>query len=117
MLTPEELAKMKKAELVELCEELDVLHEGLKADDIRAEITKYYDRNWSICHDCVWYKEDVELKKHNIPSMPGDRGNVCKYYRAQLLAMPKVCEDHNPGGIGKTADAKINERKRKSIGE
>ena len=111
------LQGLKKAELVALCEENGLEHEGIKNDDLRAKLAAHYEKNVAACDDCIWYRHDVFLNEHNIPGMPNDKGNVCKYYRSLLLVRPKVCHDYNPGGIGKTADAKINARKRRTIGE
>ncbi len=105
--------RMKKVDLIEVCKEWNIEYEGKKNDDLRADIMVVMNKENYICRDCVYFKKDVELVEHNIPALPGTIGNVCRYYKCMLAVLPKVCDGFNPGGIGKTADAKINERKRK----
>ena len=111
----ENLQSLKKAELVELCEQNGIEHEGLKNDDLRALLAAHYESKKSACESCVYFRPDARLGDYNISGIPTDVFDICKYYRSILLVRPKVCEAHTAPGIGMTTDARINKKKRRSI--
>lgn len=109
------LQGMKKAELVALCEENGIEHEGIKNDDLRAALAAHFEASKSACDSCVYFRPDARLGDYNIAGIPTDIFDICKYYRSILLVRPKVCEAHTPPGIGMTTDAKIRKNKRKTV--
>ena len=111
----ENLQSLKKAELVALCEENGLEHEGLKNDDLRANLAAHFESTRSACDTCVYLRADARLGDYNISGIPTDIFDICKYYRSILLVRPKVCDGHTPPGIGKTTDARINEKKRRHV--
>ena len=109
------LQSMKKAELVALCEENGLEHEGIKNDDLRAKLASHFEASKSACDTCVYFRPNARIGDFNISGIPTDRFDICKYYRSILYVRPKLCMDHREPGIGKTTDARINEKKRKHV--
>ena len=111
----ENLQKLKKAELVALCEENGLKHEGVKNDDLRANLAAHFEATTSACDTCVYFRPDAQLGDYNISGIPSDVFDVCKYYRSILMVRPKVCDGHTEAGIGMTTDARLRAKKRKTI--
>ena len=106
---------MKKSELVALCEENGLEHKGIKNDDLRAKLASHFEATASACDTCVYIRFDARLGDYNMPGLPDDTNDICRYYRSIIYVRPKLCDGHLEPGIGKTTDAKINERKRSTV--
>ena len=114
-----DFSKMKKAELVVLAEKWGLEHDGLKNDLIRDALSKYQADNLPYdCDSCTWFRPNAELREFNMPGMPGQRADICKYLRTYLLVKQRKCPHYQKDGeLSQTSDARINAAKRRAIGE
>lgn len=115
----EDYSRMKKAELTAEAESRGIEVEGLKNDLIREALHNHDQQNLPYdCDTCIWFRPDGLLREFNMPGMPEDRADICKYVRAQLRVKVRGCGDYQKAGeLSKTSDARINAQKRKAIGE
>lgn len=111
--------KMKKSDLQALALKRGIESKELKNDDVRTLLMEYDVNNMPYdCDSCLWYRPDAELREFNMPGMPGDRADICKYIKTQLRVKVRGCPHYQKlGEMGTTSDARINASKRRAVGE
>jgi hypothetical protein len=115
----EDYSKMKKVDLVAEAESRGLDVEGMKNDLIREELHNHDQQNLPYdCDTCTWFRPNGLLTEFNMPGLPEDRADICKYVKSQLLVKVRGCPHYKKDGeLSMTSDARINAQKRRAIGE
>ena len=90
----EDYEKINKPELIALCEERGLDHEGQTAKELRTALRYFDKREIYDCDTCHYFEGSVLVRKF-IPSRSGDMiGDVCRQYKCWLTIKMKGCEEY-----------------------